>query len=182
MVFSVVTTDLLINEIKLGDTLSKCVHQARRSDFSLLLAMLTDDAREFSEFLLPEASQPETTEASDALRRFYQLPEPQALGLEELADIEHYNESGLVHDDKMVSLQLKHALAPKALAFRDNKKHVPQNVLSNMNVHSQRRYQQTAQDNNQTLPAKLHVDAKKWLSNIEQSLLVSKLQNVHNIA
>ena len=47
--------DLLITESQLKTRLNKSVHENRRGEFSLLLAMLSHDALDFSQFHLPKS-------------------------------------------------------------------------------------------------------------------------------
>ena len=49
---------ILTNEAQLGNQLAVSVDENRRSDFSLLLAMLSHDAIDFAQFHLPHEEQP----------------------------------------------------------------------------------------------------------------------------
>jgi len=46
--------DLLITESQLNSRLNNSVHENRRGEFALLLAMLSHDALDFSQFHLPK--------------------------------------------------------------------------------------------------------------------------------
>ena len=76
-----VDNTILVNELQLGEQLNTCIHAKRRSDFSLMLAMLTDDVRAHSQFSLPltEVEVVDTTDTS--LRKTFHLPEPAPLAL-----------------------------------------------------------------------------------------------------
>ena len=83
----------LLHELQLGEQLNESVVQTRRADFSLMLAMLADDVREQSQFLLPQT--PETTPAdvtNIALRKQFNLPEKPALALTTLDDVKQFNQ------------------------------------------------------------------------------------------
>ncbi|MCT7656622.1 hypothetical protein MBH78_22305 [Oceanimonas sp. NS1] len=63
--------NLLINDSQLGDSLNQAVHQGRREDFGLLLAMLSEDARD-----LPRIDQPAAGLSEPDWRAHFALPEP----------------------------------------------------------------------------------------------------------
>ncbi|WMC11321.1 VC2046/SO_2500 family protein [Oceanimonas pelagia] len=66
-----VHANLLINDSQLGDSLNRAVHQGRRGDFGLLLAMLSDDARD-----LPRIDEPAAGLSEPDWRAHFALPEP----------------------------------------------------------------------------------------------------------
>lgn len=175
-------TQLLINEISLGNTLNQCVHAERRQDFSLMLAMLTQDAREFSEFMLPDSSpENKSTDDNSQLREYFSLPKAQALALSNIEQVSSYNQADLVATPNMVNLHFLNALAPKPLAFRDDAKHINHDVFTNMSVHCQQRY--LRQKNTSELqPTKLSFNAKSWLKNVQESIVAATPNNVHSIA
>ncbi|MGJ8692580.1 MAG: VC2046/SO_2500 family protein [Thalassotalea sp.] len=158
-------SQVLINEIELGTALNQCVQQERRSDFSLMLAMLTEDAREFSEFNLPEQADVEKRQDEEQLRRLFNLPKPQPLALAQLDDIDSFNQAHLVND--MNEIHFRNSLKPKALAFRDDVKHISSNILSNTSLHTQKRYH----SENKVTTAKLAFNTNEWLNTIEQSIV-----------
>ena len=57
-----VEAGLLINEWQLGTQLNVAVTDGTRDKFNLLLSLLSDDARDFSQFELPKATQASLTE------------------------------------------------------------------------------------------------------------------------
>jgi len=173
-----VENHLLINEIQLGNKLNECVHSKRRSDFSLMLAMLTDDAREFSEFALPDNTLP--SELSDdehnelTLRSFFKLPQKASLALNDVSELEQFNEAHLTQQSDLASIHLSNALAPKALSFRDDDKHIASDILDNTSIHTQQRYQA----NNEALVNKLNFNTNQWLNTIKQASLNTLLSGV----
>ena len=88
----------LLHELQLGEQLNECVHQSRRSDFSLMLAMLCDDVREQSQFILPkmppiDGTSTEKSPVTDqVLRKHFDLPEAAPLGLKNIEQINQYNQ------------------------------------------------------------------------------------------
>lgn len=173
----------LINEIQLGTTLNECIHQNRRSDFGLMLAMLTEDAREFSEFNLPEETTAEKSIDEVRLRHLLAVPAKNKLALADLAEIDQFNEARLIANEQILDIHLKEALSPKALTFKDDVNFIPSDVLNNTSLHSQKRHQLA--DDKTT--KKMSFNAQAWLKNIEQSIVVSQvdvtnLNRVHSTA
>ena len=175
-----VDSNLLINEIQLGVKLNECVHSNRRSDFGLMLAMLTDDAREFSEFLVPGAK-PEKEIPSDEfqLRKLLELPESAPISLRDIALLEHYNEAVLANNNNMKAIYLSDVLMPKAIAFRDDTKHIHPDVIGNTSLHTQNRHKL---GDEKSPPNKLSFNAKTWLKTVQQSIVSVNPENVHSIA
>jgi hypothetical protein len=175
----------LSHELQLGDQLNECVHQTRRADFSLMLAMLAEDVREHSQFSLP--SKVDATEANSsetALRKKFQLPNSAPLALKSMEEIASFNQAGTISANDLASIRLSNAIAPKPLAFRDDKKHISHDVIANTSVHCQVKLSQAAQSNeknkaqddvllNHTLP----FNAEGWLSGIQESLVQSSMIN-----
>ena len=157
---------LLQHEHQLGETLNQCVHNDKRAEFSLLLAMLNEDAREQSQFLMPqtEAEQKDVTE--DSLRAEFELPQQQALGLTNLEQLHQYNQSAIANDRLTASLKLADALNPKPLSFRDDKKHVPTEIMANTSLHCQVRAERQEQESQNT---RLSMNAKAWLKSLQNA-------------
>ena len=87
----------LTHELQLGEQLNESIHNNRRSDFSLMLAMLVDDVREQSQFKLPrtedDSSSNDATDDLEPMRKLFSLGKAQALGLEAISDVEKFNEA-----------------------------------------------------------------------------------------
>ena len=180
----------LVHELQLGEKLNECIHETRRADFSLMLAMLCDDVREHSEFNLPHAQQLEDkTLSNQALRNHFSLPEEAPLSLRNLDEISSFNQAKTIQAKDLASIRLGNALAPKPLAFRDNEKHITTEVIANTSIHCQLKIQQLmagAQQeasnheevNNldkERLNQRLPLNVQGWLTGIEQSLVKSTL-------
>jgi hypothetical protein len=173
--------DLLLHELQLENSLGLCIQQARRSDFSLMLAMLCDDVREQSQFYLPTNEQQADKQFDDlTLRNMLELPEAAPLALNELSTIPSFNQANLVEAEQFASLRLINTLSPKPIAFRDNNKFICEDVLSNTSLVCQQKYHQTLEDSSEgnqqseislgvtpVLNKRSSIDAVKWLKCIQ---------------
>ena len=184
--FKLSQPELLLHELQLKNQLSQCIHQARRSDFALMLAMLSDDVREQSQFYLPSKEEQADKNYNDAvLRAEFELPKPQSLALKTLSDLPTFNQASLVKDNQLDTLRLINVITAKPIAFRDNKKFIGEYVLSNTTLVCQKKYQRYLEnvkdvesveciENNEkqaTMPVlnqeKL-IDAVNWFKAIQQ--------------
>lgn len=161
--------NILINELQLGEQLNNCVHQGKRSDFFLLLAMLTDDVRVHAQFSLPKAANESPINNEENLRTFYNLPKGQSLALEGLQEIESYNQADLINDNKLIDLHLLNAINPRPLAFRNDNKYISQNVLENTSLYCQKKYQEESKGSS-TSNERLSFNAEMWLNTVNESL------------
>ena len=165
-----VETNLLIHELQLGQQLSQCVQSNRRADFGLMLAMLAEDVREHSQFKLPHDEITEPAYTDTKLRKFFQLPDEIPLGLQELDALNQYDQADLIDGNNLPTMHLQNALSPKALAFRDNKAHVPTQVMENTSLHCQNR---NKDEQNKLLNNRNDFNAKLWLKTIQDSIVKS---------
>lgn len=174
--------NLLINEIQLGVKLNECIHSNRRSDFSLMLAMLTNDAREFSEFLVPDGPMNVSTSDEQQLRRLFDLPIAQPTGLKAISDIDAFNESALANANNMTAVYLNNAIKPKAISFRDDAKHINSNILANTNLHTKKRYEVGTEEGSpdNLTSNKLKFNANEWLKSVQESIVGVKPVKVHS--
>jgi hypothetical protein len=139
--------DLLLEELQLKNKLCDSVHTSRRADFSLMLAMLSDDVREFSQFSLPEKQHSEEKENNNkSLRAFFELGESQPLGLGAFSQIASFNQASLVREGYMDTVRLKNTLSPKPLAFRNNKQFICHDVLSNTSLVCQTKHKRLIEE------------------------------------
>lgn len=172
----------LLHELQLGEQLNECVHQSRRSDFSLMLAMLCDDVREQSQFILPQTAPIDGTSTeskqvtNQLLRKHFDLPDEAPLALKNIEQINQFNQGQLVADNNLTSLHLINALTPKPLAFRNDNKHIISEVLSNTTLVCQEKHAQKQADKVINRPLSMHVEG--WLKSIQTSLVKSNLVDV----
>jgi hypothetical protein len=123
--------NFLIREDQLDSKLAMCVNDQRRADFSMLLAMLSQDVLDFSQFHLPEEEQQEKDNSEAALKKALQLGPEQILAPAKFDMlIGQHNAERLAHSS-MASLRLSHCLNPEPLSVRDNCKHIPLVVVDN---------------------------------------------------
>jgi len=176
-------TSLLVNELQLGDQLGQCVHSKRRADFSLMLAMLTEDVREHSQFFVPKTAIKEANTGDDFFRKIYHLPAKTALAITDLDDINAFSQADLAEQNNFADIQLKNALRPLPLSFRDNKKHIPTKILTDTSIHCQQRYKEylSNKDKSQStvLSSPAFFNAKAWLDNIQTTLVNATSVNLH---
>ncbi|MCL2919306.1 VC2046/SO_2500 family protein [Shewanella litorisediminis] len=137
----------LVNESQVGDRLARAVEDGRRGDFGLILAMLSQDARDFAEFCL---SPNESVE--QRLNKQFELPPKQPLiatpGAEDCMD-----NSGVFRTFGKKAFHLTEALLPEPLVIRGD---VPADMLialSNCSPTVQRRYYS---DERPALPSHQH--------------------------
>ena len=170
MLIDDVKNNILINESQLGEQLNECIHEGKRSDFSLLLAMLTDDVRAHAQFSLPHSSNdaPATNELN--LRDFYNLPKAQQLAIDGLEQITLYNQVHLAKDNKLTELHLLNAITPNPLAFRNDNKYISQDVLGNTSLYCQKKYKEQLQGNVNT-KTQLNFNAEQWLNVVNEVVL-----------
>ncbi|WP_220465517.1 VC2046/SO_2500 family protein [Colwellia sp. BRX10-3] len=166
------SNDILVHELQLGEQLNESVHHARRSDFSLLLAMLTDDVRAHSQFKLPLSQTPEKNTTSEQLRKYFQLPNEAPLSLKNVEDISRYNQAGLVENHQFELLRLTNTLNPKPLAFRDDAKHISQQVMSNTSLYCQQKHQDKSLAQAQP---RADFNAKAWLAAVQTTIVKAPL-------
>ena len=177
-----VTSKPLLHELQLGEQLNECVHQSRRSDFSLMLAMLCDDVREQSQFILPKAEPIDGTSTDNKqvnnqiLRKHFDLPEEAPLALKNIQQINQYNQGQLIADNDLASLHLTNAISPNPLAFRNDDKHISNNVLSNTSLICQEKHALKQEEKVINKPLDMHVN--NWLKAIQTSLVESNLVDV----
>jgi hypothetical protein len=193
------SANVLLHELQLGEQLNESVVQARRADFSLMLAMLAEDVREQSQFLLPQTAEAMDEELTDsALRKQFNLPEKAALALSSPDDVKQFNQMQTIIDNDLANIHLTNAMKPKPLAFRDDKKYIESQVLLNTSLFTQLKYKKAIELNqlhtdelkinqaqekqelanvDKPLSPPLNFNAKAWLDGIQQSLVKAPLLN-----
>jgi len=178
------SSNALLHELQLGEQLNESVVQTRRADFSLMLAMLAEDVREQSQFLLPKAEEPTPVDVNNiALRKQFNLPDEAPLALSSPDGIKEFNQIQSIVDNDLATIHLANAMMPKPLAFRDDKKHIESQVLENTSLFTQLKHKQVKEinsasnDSDKPLSQPLNFNAKAWLDNIQQSLVKAPLLN-----
>ena len=171
---------ILVHELQLGEQLNECIHEERLSDFSLMLAMLTKDVTAHSQFALPVTEQQQDETTNQTLRKEFSLPEESPLALTSLDDISAFNQAQLIQNEHYAQVHLLNVLNPKPLAFRDNNKHVPKQVIENTSLYCQQNHKNCS--DGKMASSRLAFKAKEWLKGIDQAILKSSMLNEHSIA
>ena len=176
MLVESVDSKLLVHELQLGDKLNESVHSARRADFSLLLAMLTDDVQSHSQFLLPQTVCKANVVNDEVLRKEFELPDKAPLALDDRHSIASFNQAELINENRLSELHLSNVLSPKPLAFRNDARHISHDVLTNTSLYCQKKYSQ--QKNNLQVSSddtRLSFDAKGWLKAVHNTIVKAPL-------
>ena len=139
--------DLLITERQLSSRLNKSVNEQHREEFSLLLAMLSHDALDFSQFHLPKTEIENLIVDEDTLRKEFGAGPKQLLAPDKFDMlIGQYNASLLAKNGErsgMSDIKLAHCLVPEPLTIRDDVSYIPLNVLDNCELAVRRRIKDT---------------------------------------
>lgn len=168
---------LLINESQLGSQLNQCVHQSRRSDFSLMLAMLSQDVRDFSEFHSVDNDTAESTQESD-LRALFDLPQEKRMGLTSMDEVEEFNQAHLIEEGGLSTIRLNQCVKPQALAFRDDKEFIDTVVTSNLSPCQQRHLA----SGESTIAKSPDTNVQMWLKSVKTAMAKSSEISLHSTA
>jgi len=173
-----VNNNLLVEELQLGEQLNHCVHSNRRSDFGLMLSMLTDDVLAYSQFKLPKTTHLPLEKTDELLRKEFQLPPKQRLAIESLDEINSLPQAQLVADNLFTDIHLNEALSPSPLAFRDDKKHIDSMVLSNTTLYCQQQYNN--KNKTEALEnSRLAFNVNAWLKTVQTTIAKALLLAVN---
>jgi len=167
-----VENKILINEYQLGEQLSHCIHSKRRSDFSLMLAMLTDDVREHSQFNRLFTEEIGSMSKEQQLRKEFNLPPKVDLALKEPHDLSCFNQATKIVNKQLASIHLDNYLNPSPIAFRDNVKHISSEVINNTSIHCQARRKNNGSGKRPSF------DANVWLDAIQTAMVKAPLLTV----
>ena len=139
--------DLLLTERQLSTRLNKSVREKRRGEFSFLLAILSHDVLDFSQFHLPKTEIENPIADEEALRRQLKVGPKQLLAPKEFDMlIGQHNASLLSRVNErtgMGDIRLNHYLNPEPLSIRDDVNHIPINVIDNCELAVRRRIKNT---------------------------------------
>ncbi|GAA60212.1 hypothetical protein P20652_2076 [Pseudoalteromonas sp. BSi20652] len=119
------------------------MHAHRREEFSFLLAILSQDVLDFSQFHLPKADIENLFVDEDALRKQFGAGPKQPLAPDKFDMlIGQHNASLLVINGEhsgMSDIKLAHCLDPEPLTIRNDASYIPLNVLDNCELAVRRR-------------------------------------------
>ena len=128
---------LLINEWQLGSQLNVAVANGTRDKFNLLLSLLSDDARDFSQFDSPKATVDSLSEQE--LRESLSLAEAQPLVNSGLSLQQAKSINLAVQQRDLSAIRLQSLLHNEALLSRNNKTNFDPEVVDNLPFLSQQR-------------------------------------------
>ncbi len=139
----------LINELQCGQSVGQAIHQSRRSDFALLLAMLSQDVRDTTP--IDKLPDPDHTD----LYHQFSVPKSQPLVSDQQSYqrgekiAEQFNHSGIM------AAKLQCYLSPEALTYRPEQTHnLPEEVYHNLSGHQRR---ELAEGSHQGINLDLHL-------------------------
>jgi len=125
----------IISELHFGQGISQAVTQGRRADFSLLLALFSNDVRDNTP--VDKIDQTPTTE--QLLRQRFELAPPQPLANDHSSYQISANQAAQFHQGGMASAKLSHYLTPEALTYRpQDTQGLPEEVYLNLSGHERR--------------------------------------------
>ena len=131
-------TGLLINEWQLGQQLNTAVHNGTRDKFNLLLSFLSDDARDFAQFDLPQQALNEISENRD-LRDTFSLGKAQPLVSKGMSAIQAQSLNHNLQKDNLDSIRLQLLLSNEALVSRSEELIIDSKVNDNLTLLTQQR-------------------------------------------
>jgi hypothetical protein len=104
------------------------------------------------------------------------VPKAQPLAIDNPSQKQQFNQSNLIQQNKLATVKLLDALKPLPLAMHNDKNYIDEDVLANMNLHSQIRYKQTKEirEAKQAEIEHANFNAIAWLNNIQNSRLAAQ--------
>ncbi|ELD1796519.1 VC2046/SO_2500 family protein [Vibrio fluvialis] len=124
-----------INELQIGTGISQAVLHGRRADFSLLLALFSNDVRDTTP--VEHIEQVDTTDS--LLRQRFELQEPQALRNDQSSYQISARQADLFHQGGLASAKLSHYLKPEALTYLpEDTQDFPEEIYLNLSGHDRR--------------------------------------------
>ena len=151
---------VLKNELDIGVSLNKATASSHRSDFSLILSLMSQDVRDMAQFELNDKdnlrSHFELPEAQfelndkDNLRSHFELPEdvPSEVNLSEGNEFNEH--SDVFRNQNHTEFRLHQSLKPEPLVCRGSVSKAIQQALDNCDIHTINRYKQVEPKTNQT--------------------------------
>ncbi|CAM3085203.1 VC2046/SO_2500 family protein [Pseudoalteromonas distincta] len=167
--------DLLITESQLNSRLNNSVHENRRGEFSLLLAMLSHDALDFSQFHLPKTEIDNLVIEEEVLRKQFGAGPKQLLASDEYNMLIGQFNAALISQEGerngMTSIKLIQCLNPEPFAIRNDDKHIPLHIIDNCELAVRRRIK-----SEQTQLANPPIDAAAFYDSLNNDAIHQPLQ------
>ena len=136
-------TGLVINEWQLGQQLNTAVHNGTRDKFNLLLSFLSDDARDFAQFALPDDLQANARLEKADLRASFSLAEAQPLVNKGISAAQAARLNDNLHENNRAAIRLQLLLSNEALLSRTEEQIIASEVSNNLALLSQHRLAQS---------------------------------------
>ena len=133
--------NLLVNEWQLGQQLSTAVHTGTRDKFNLLLSFLSDDARDFAQFSLPDQPLLDLTPKSVDFRSVFSLAEQQPLVNKGMSSEQAESLNTSLHQNRLNDIRLQLLLSNDPLLSRNGDQIIDRDVMDNLGFVSQLRLQ-----------------------------------------
>jgi len=137
--------NLVINEWQLGQQLNTAVHNGTREKFNLLLSMLSDDARDFSQFTLPAANQITPEQTKSSLRDEFSLSVAQPLVNKGISVEQATTMNQHLAANKLSSIRLQYLLNNEAILSRNDNEVIDSDIKDNLSFLSQHRLVESLQ-------------------------------------
>ncbi|MCL9782644.1 hypothetical protein M9194_14505 [Vibrio sp. S4M6] len=141
----------IINELTIGSSINHAVQAGRRSDFSLLVAMFSEDVRDNT----PVEKISAKADTESLLRARFHLAAPQALVSNEDSYPVSAMQSQAFHQGGILNTKLHHYLLPEALLYQtEDTGGLPEEVYHNLSGHERRKH--AKKELPQSLPTDLY--------------------------
>lgn len=150
----------LVNESQVGTRLNEAIEHNRRSEFALLLSLMSVDARDMAQFQWDRE-----LDSASRLRKQFELSPEQPLCVDLSQQSSVVDHSGTYREAGSVAFRLQQALRPEALVIRGRESIAMAEVLANCDTVTQLRQRNQA-----------------YLPSIDTPLLVEQLTNQRNLA
>lgn len=125
------TTPIIVNELHVAPELRQAVEHNHRGDFGLLLALLSQDARDWPQFHLQDE-----LSTQEQLRKNLELPPPEPLLANLATDPVVNDNSATFAHHGATAFRLQQCLRPEALVIRGEYSLEMSEVVENLDIHS----------------------------------------------
>lgn len=130
---------ILSNELQLGQQLNTSVVDDR-ANFSLLLALMSQDVQDQAQFHL-ESNKQQAVQSDSSLQDQFPVPTQQPLVSDLSGEVQSLEGGELANTHGLVAARLRHCLTPEPLSFELGKKHgIAADVFENMDLMTARRF------------------------------------------
>ena len=158
--------NLLVNEWQLGQQLSTAVHTGTRDKFNLLLSFLSDDARDFAQFSLPEQALLDLTPKIVDFRSVFSLADEQPLVNKGMSSELAQSLNTSLHQDRLNDIRLQLLLSNDPILSRNGDQIIDRDVMDNLGFVSQLRLQDAINKDKEDVEV-----AKNEISGIDPKLM-----------